>query len=401
MNPIVMKFGGSSVENIEKMQAIAQRIIEKKRGGFDIVVVVSAMGKTTNQLLDLAHQASANPSKREIDLLISTGEQVSISLLSMILNENGQTAIGLTGFQAGIRTSGLHTKNKIEDIDIEKVEKHLREGKIVVVAGFQGLNQDGDITTLGRGGSDTTAVALGAKLGCRVEIYTDVEGIYGVDPRLYPHAKKIDVISYEEMKEMAFLGAKVMEPRSIEIGHRFAVEILVASAHQHTLGTLIKEYDPSMETKSITGLSVSERVILVSINHLPSQSRHTADLFIKLAQNEINVDMISQTHTPDGFVNLAFTASSEDTLLINDVLAEIQKKYEDVVVSTDTRIVKVSVVGMAMRTQSGVAATLFKLFAENDIDYKLITTSEISISYTIDSALKEKAVHLIASAFNL
>jgi aspartate kinase len=401
MNPIVMKFGGSSVENIEKMQAIAQRIIEKKRGGFDIVVVVSAMGKTTNQLLDLAHQASANPSKREIDLLISTGEQVSISLLSMILNGNGQTAIGLTGFQAGIRTSGLHTKNKIEDIDIEKVEKHLREGKIVVVAGFQGLNQDGDITTLGRGGSDTTAVALGAKLGCRVEIYTDVEGIYGVDPRLYPHAKKIDVISYEEMKEMAFLGAKVMEPRSIEIGHRFAVEILVASAHQNTSGTLIKEYDPSMETKSITGLSVSERVILVSINHLPSQSRHTADLFIKLAQNEINVDMISQTHTPDGFVNLAFTASSEDTLLINDVLAEIQKKYEDVVVSTDTRIVKVSVVGMAMRTQSGVAATLFKLFAENDIDYKLITTSEISISYTIDSALKEKAVHLIASAFNL
>lgn len=401
MNPIVMKFGGSSVENIEKMQAIAQRIIEKKRDGFDIVVVVSAMGKTTNQLLDLAHQASANPSKREIDLLISTGEQVSISLLSMILNENGQSAIGLTGFQAGIRTSGLHTKNKIEDIDIEKVEKHLREGKIVVVAGFQGLNQDGDITTLGRGGSDTTAVALGAKLGCRVEIYTDVEGIYGVDPRLYPLAKKIDVISYEEMKEMAFLGAKVMEPRSIEIGHRFAVEILVASAHQHTSGTLIKEFDPSMETKSITGLSVSERVILVSINHLPSQSRHTADLFIKLARNEINVDMISQTHTPDGFVNLAFTASSEDTLLINDVLSEIQKKYENVVVSTDTRIVKVSVVGMAMRTQSGVAATLFELFAQNDIDYKLITTSEISISYTIDSALKEKAVHLIASAFNL
>lgn len=401
MNPIVMKFGGSSVENIEKMQAIAQKIQQKKTDGFDVVVVVSAMGKTTNQLLELARQASTNPSKREIDLLISTGEQVSISLLSMILNGNGQSAIGLTGFQAGIRTSGLHTKNKIEDIDIEKVEKHLRDGKIVVVAGFQGLNQDGDITTLGRGGSDTTAVALGAKLNCRVEIYTDVEGIYGVDPRLYPNAKKIDMISYEEMKEMAFLGAKVMEPRSIEIGHRFAVEILVASAHQNTPGTLIKEFDPSMETKSITGLSVSERVILVSINHLPSQSRHTADLFIKLAQNEINVDMISQTNTPDGFVNLAFTASSEDTHLINDVLTELQKKYDDVIISTDTNIVKVSVVGMAMRTQSGVAATLFELFAANDIDYKLITTSEISISYTISSALKEKAVYLIASAFNL
>lgn len=221
MNPVVMKFGGSSVENIEKMQAIAQRILRKKADGYDIVVVVSAMGKTTNQLLELARQASANPSKREIDLLISTGEQVSISLLSMILNENGQSAIGLTGFQAGIKTSGLHTKNKIEDIDIHKVEKHLREGKIVVVAGFQGLNQEGDITTLGRGGSDTTAVALAAKLNCRAEIYTDVEGIYGVDPRLYPAARKIDMISFEEMKEMAFLGAKVMEPRSIEIGHRF------------------------------------------------------------------------------------------------------------------------------------------------------------------------------------
>ena len=401
MNPVVMKFGGSSVENIEKMQAIAQRIIRKKAEGYDIVVVVSAMGKTTNQLLDLARQASANPSKREIDLLISTGEQVSISLLSMILNENGQSAIGLTGFQAGIKTSGLHTKNKIEDIEIEKVEKHLREGKIVVVAGFQGLNQEGDITTLGRGGSDTTAVALAAKLNCRAEIYTDVEGIYGVDPRLYPAAKKIDMISFEEMKEMAFLGAKVMEPRSIEIGHRFKIEILVASAHQDTVGTLIKEADPAMETKSITGLSISERVILVTIHHLPSQSRHSADLFIKLAQNEINIDMISQTMTSDGYVNLAFTASSEDTHLINEVLMEIQKKYENVVISTDTSIVKVSVVGMGMRTQSGVAATLFELFATNHIDYKLITTSEISISYTIDSALKEKAVHLIASTFNL
>lgn len=401
MNPIVMKFGGSSVENIEKMQAIAQRIIRKKEDGFDIVVVVSAMGKTTNQLLDLARQASANPSKREIDLLISTGEQVSISLLSMILNENGHLAIGLTGFQAGIKTSGLPTKNKIEDIDIEKVVKHLRENKIVVVAGFQGLNQQGDITTLGRGGSDTTAVALAAKLGCRAEIYTDVEGIYGVDPRLYPSARKIDVISFEEMKEMAFLGAKVMEPRSIEIGHRYKIEILVASAHQNIPGTLIKEADPTMETKSITGLSISERVILVTINHLPSQSRHSADLFIKLAQNEINIDMISQTMTSDGYVNLAFTASSEDTHLINEVLTEIQQKYENVVVSTDTNIVKVSVVGMGMRTQSGVAATLFELFATNDIDYKLITTSEISISYTIDSALKEKAVHMIASTFNL
>ncbi len=401
MNPLVMKFGGSSVESIEKMQAVATRIIEKKNEGYDVTVVVSAMGKTTNQLLELARQASSNPSKREVDLLISTGEQVSVSLLSMILNEKGCPSIGLTGFQAGIKTSGLHTKNKIEDIDIDKVTRHLHDGKIVVVAGFQGLNQDGDITTLGRGGSDTTAVALGAKLGCRVEIYTDVDGIYGIDPRLYSQARKIDIISYEEIKEMAFLGAKVMEPRSIEIGHRFRVEIIVASAHTRTPGTRIKEFDPTMETKSITGLSVSERVILVSIHHLPSGPKHTADLFIRLAQNEINIDMISQTHTPDGYVNLAFTASSEDVHLINEVLSQITQRYPDVTVSTDTDIVKISVVGMAMRTQSGVAATLFELFSDHDIDYKLITTSEISISYTIDSALKEKAVRLIASAFHL
>jgi aspartate kinase len=400
MNRVVMKFGGSSVATIEKMKAVAQRVIARKNAGESVVVVVSAMGKTTNQLLEMAAQASRNPSKREIDLLLSTGEQVSVSLITLIFNDLGYSAIGLTGQQAGIKTIGLHTKNKIDDIDPSKIIKHLTDGQIVVVAGFQGINEEGDITTLGRGGSDTTAVALAAKLGCNAEIYTDVSGIYGVDPRLYPNASQLSAITYEEMKEMAFLGAKVMEPRSIEIGHRFNVNILVASAHTEEPGTWIKENVP-MEHKSITGISVSENVILVSLHHLPPKAKVIADLFIKLAQNEINVDIISQNMTPDGTMDVAFTASMDDMATVHAVLDTIQLTHPQAQIVIDPDIVKVSVVGSGMRTQSGVAAKLFELFSQNDIDFKLVTTSEISISYTMDKSLKTKAVALIAQTFNL
>lgn len=400
MNRVVMKFGGSSVATIEKMKAVAQRVIVRKNAGDSVVVVVSAMGKTTNQLLVLAAQASRNPSKREIDLLLSTGEQVSVSLITLIFNDLGFSAIGLTGQQAGIKTVGLHTKNKIDDIDPSKIIKHLNDDQIVVVAGFQGINDEGDITTLGRGGSDTTAVALAAKLGCNAEIYTDVSGIYGVDPRLYPKATQLSAITYEEMKEMAFLGAKVMEPRSIEIGHRFNVNILVASAHTDEPGTWIKENVP-MEHKSITGISVSENVILVSLHHLPPKAKVIADLFIKLAQNEINVDIISQNMTPDGTMDVAFTASMDDMATVHAVLDTIQVTHPHAQIVIDPDIVKVSVVGSGMRTQSGVAAKLFELFSQNDIDFKLVTTSEISISYTMDKSLKTKAVALIAQTFNL
>ena len=400
MNRVVMKFGGSSVATIEKMKAVSNRVITRKNQGEDVVVVVSAMGKTTNQLLELAAQASRNPSKREIDLLLSTGEQVSVSLITMIFNDLGYPAIGLTGQQAGIKTVGLHTKNKIDDIDPSKIIKHLSDGKIVVVAGFQGINEEGDITTLGRGGSDTTAVALAAKLDCNAEIYTDVSGIYGVDPRLYAKASQLSAITYEEMKEMAFLGAKVMEPRSIEIGHRFNVNILVASAHSDEPGTWIKENVP-MEHKSITGISVSENVILVSLHHLPPKAKVVADLFIKLAQSEINVDIISQNMTPQGTMDIAFTASMDDMATVHAVLDSIQITHPQAHITIDPDIVKVSVVGSGMRTQSGVAAKLFELFSQNDIDFKLVTTSEISISYTMDKSLKTKAVSLIAEAFNL
>lgn len=401
MNPsVVMKFGGSSVETIEKMRLIADRIIRKKETFKDIVVVVSAMGKTTNQLLELAKQAAKYPSKREIDMLISTGEQVSISLLSMVLNEKGIDTIALTGSQAGIKTGGVHTKNKILDIQPSKIQKHLESGKIVVVAGFQGVNEEGDITTLGRGGSDTTAVALAAKLGFQAEIYTDVEGIYGVDPRLYPKAKKLDVISYEEMKEMAFLGAKVMEPRSIEIGHRYGVEIYVASSMSEARGTMIKEVQ-KMEEKSITGLSVSEKVMMVTLKNYPNRAMDIANLFVQLAENEVNVDMISQTPSSNGHLTLAFTASADDLEGINEVLERILKTYPEVITEKNANVAKISVVGTGMRTQTGVAAQLFKLLAENAIEFKLVTTSEISISYTIDKVQIKRAVEAISEHFGL
>ena len=401
MSTVVLKYGGSSVSSVEKMKALAQRILQRRDAGMDVVVVVSAMGKTTNHLLELAHEASSSPSKREIDLLLSTGEQVSISLFSMILNDMGYPAIGLTGIQAGIKTKGLHTRNTIEDIDVSRIRKHLSEGKIVLVAGFQGVNALGDITTLGRGGSDTTAVALASKLACNAEIYTDVQGIYGVDPRLYPKALKLDFISFEEMKEMAFLGAKVMEPRSIEIAHRFNTAVYVGSAHEDVPGTWIKESDASMEEKSISGLSVSENVMMVNVRKLPAQAKHMANLFIRLAESDINVDMITQSQHPNGMMDVAFTTSLEELDMVQSVLKTITDEVPQCEWDIDQDCVKVSVVGIGMRTQTGVAAKLFALLSDANIGFKLVTTSEISISYTLSKKDKLRAVEVIAEHFHL
>lgn len=395
----VVKFGGSSVADIQKMRHIAENLKMRKDKGEDLVVVVSAMGKTTNQLLAIANEAVKNPSKREVDMMISTGEQVSIALLSMILNEMGAKAVSLTGFQAGIRTEGVHTKTKILDIDIEKIEEKLKEDNIVVVAGFQGYNEIGEITTLGRGGSDTTAVALAAKLNCSCEIYTDVDGIYGIDPRLYPKARHLDEIDFEEMKEMAFLGSKVMEPRSVDIAQHYGVEIYVASAHENKRGTYIKEVDNRLESRSITGLSVAENVMMVTLNNLPVES--ISEVFISLAREEINIDMISQTTMSDGRTSLSFTASAEDKSAMEAIMHKIINPIEGITMSTVTDIVKISVVGSGMRTQSGVAAKLFKLFADNDIQFMQVTTSEISISYIMKKSYKEKAVFIIAEDFQL
>ena len=401
MKILVMKFGGSSVQSIAHMQNVAQRVLAKKEEGYEVVVVLSAMGKTTNQLLDLAKKVTKYPSKRETDMLISTGEQVSISLFTMILKARDVDAVALTGLQAGVKTFGEHMNNKISDIDTELVEKHLSNHQIVVVAGFQGVNELGDITTLGRGGSDTSAVAMAAKLQCECEIYTDVDGIYAADPRVLPNAKKLEYISYEEMKEMAFLGAKVMEPRSIDIAQRNNVRIYVGSSMTDEKGTYIVEENYMLEKQTITGLSVSDKVVMVTLRKVPNNLDIVANLFMSLAQNEVNVDMITQSPSKPPYINVSFTAGANDFAQINEVLDSLTTKYESIEVEYDDQVVKVSVVGQAMRHQSGVAAKLFKVLSENQIEFKLVTTSEISISYTISKDLKEKAILAIANAFEM
>ena len=398
---LVIKYGGSSVGTVEKMKLIAAKIKQKLKKEKNIVVVVSAMGKTTNALIELAKEAVKNPSKREMDMLLSTGEQVSISLLSLILNEMNVPAISLTGFQAGIRTEGVHTKNRIVDISDHKIKGFLDEGKVVIIAGFQGINNSGDITTLGRGGSDTTAVAIAAKFGCRCEIYTDVEGIYTTNPAVYPQAKKLKEISYMEMAELAHLGAKVMEPRSVEIGQKYGIEILVASAHDNKPGTLIKGANKMLETKPITGVSSLDNVVVVTINNYPNNVKSVSNLFSKLAANEINVDMINQSITSPDKINISFTCDATELDNVKKVLNQLEKVYLGFKVNTSLRVSKLSVVGLGMRSQSGVAANIFKIFAENDIPFYLVTTSEISISYAIPTTIAKKAVGLIAKAYKL
>ncbi len=402
MSVVVQKYGGSSVGTIEKIKNVARRVSERKKKGDNVVVVVSAMGKTTDMLIDMAHQISKKPCRREMDMLMSTGEQVSISLLSIALKEMGFESVSLTGFQAGIQTQGFHTKARITDIEIEKVKKYVEEDKIVVVAGFQGINGDGDITTLGRGGSDTSAVALAAKLKCDCEIYTDVDGIYTVDPRIFPTAKKLDYISYDEMVEMASLGAGVMETRSIEIAQKFSVPIYVALSSEDWPGTYIKEYDRTMESKVITGLSVSDDDIMITLNRVDYNVKNVSIIFEKLALRDVNIDMISQTAPSRGYINISFTVAKDDRDIVEDVLDEIKTELgNEIEIEIETDITKLSVVGIGMKSQSGVAAKMFSVFAENEIEFKQVTTSEIRISYTIDTKDKDKAVIAVAKTFDL
>lgn len=401
MDIVVQKYGGTSVGSIDKIKAVAKRVIAEKDKGKNIVVVVSAMGKTTDHLVNLSREISKNPSKRDLDMLLSTGEQVSISLLSMAFQEYGYESISLTGFQAGIKTKGAYTKNKILDIDIRKIKEFLSEGKIVVVAGFQGINETGDITTLGRGGSDTTAVAIAAKLKCECSIYTDVEGIYSVDPRLYKDSKKLDYISYEEMMEMASLGAGVMETRAVEIGCKYNVPIYVASSLQDKKGTYIKERDSRMEEKVITGLSVSNDVLMITVNNILFKSNNIANIFEKVAAENVNVDMISQTSPLNERVNLSFTTSKEDIYSIRNVMDEIKRQNSELEVVIEDDISKISLVGIGMMNQSGVTGRVFRALADNQIEFRQITTSEISISYTLNSEDKEKAVEVLAREFDL
>ncbi len=401
MTAIVQKYGGSSLASVEKIKSVAKRVINEKEKGNDVVVVVSAMGKTTDYLVNLSKEISHNTNKRDMDVLLSTGEQISIALLSMAINDLGYNAISFTGFQAGIKTDGVHTKNKIVDIEIEKIKEYLEEGKIVVVAGFQGINNKGDITTLGRGGSDTTAVAIAAKLGCECNIYTDVDGIYSVDPRVYFRAKKLKNISYQEMIAMSSLGAGVMETRAVEIGYKYNVPIYVASSSEYIPGTYIKEYEKEMEEQVIKGIAIDDNIYMITIGKVLLNSNNIARIIEKLGEENVNIDMISQSSPQNGYVNLSFTVCKDDLNSVCKVIDEIKLEIEEMIIDIKSNVSKVSVVGLGMMNQSDMIGKMFRVLSNNNIEFKQFTTSEISVSYTLDDKDKEVAVAALAREFNL
>jgi len=395
---VVQKYGGSSVGTVEKIKQVAKTIISRKDQGDSVVVVVSAMGDTTDDLIGLAKQITNSPDKRELDVLLSTGEMISCSLLAMAIKDLGYDAISYTAYQIGIKTIGPYGKSLIDNIDGEKLRESLIEGKIVIVAGFQGINEEGDITTLGRGGSDTSAVAIALRLGGICEIYTDVDGIYSVDPRQYKAAKRLSEIDYEEMLELSSLGAQVMHSRSVELGQKYRIPIYVGLSNS-SIGTVIREVTKmNMESKPVTGIATSDDDVAINIQNIPNDINLISNIFEKIASKRINVDMISQTTPINNMINISFTIPKVDLKECIDLLLEFADKDK---ISLDEDITKFSIVGIGMKSTSGVAGSMFKIFAESNIQIKMITTSEIRITCAIRREDKLKAVEAIAKKFNL
>lgn len=394
---VVQKYGGSSVSSTEKIKLIANKLIERKKKNPKIVVVVSAMGDTTDDFISLAKDITKYPDKRELDVLMSTGEIISASLLSMSLNALGCEAVSYNAYQLNIKTSGLHGKSSIDDIDVSKINDALDSGKIVIVTGFQGLNDEGDITTLGRGGSDTSAVALAVKLGGVCEIYTDVDGIYFTDPRKYSEAKKIKEIEYEEMLELASLGAQVMHSRSVELAQKYNIELYVGLSCSDIEGTYIRgNKEMKLEDKVITGLATSDDDAAITIVDINIDD--VSKLFGKIALDGISVDMIGQTAPLDKKVNVSFTIPKVDLKECKEIVKCFVPK-ENIII--DKEITKFSLVGLGMKDTSGVASKVFKIFSDNNVVVKLITTSEIRITCAINSSSKELAIRAVAKEFNL
>ena len=403
---IVHKYGGTSVATTEKIMNIAKYLGSVKDSGNDVVVVVSAMGKTTDALIKLAHEITDKPDLREMDRLMSTGEQQTIALLSIALQTLGYEAISLTGAQAGIKTSGHYTKNRIEDINGKEIKEHLSKGKIVVVAGFQGVNEAGDVTTLGRGGSDTSAVALAAALGGKCEIYTDVDGIYSIDPRVYKDAKKLPVVSYDEMMELAFLGAGVMEPRAVELGSKYGVEIYVGKSLGEKNGTIITSIEKTkenkeMEQKVITGVSINENMVMVNVEEIPTNAQNVYEIFKRAEANGINIDIISQNDVTSHHGSFAFTCPKTDIAALEKIGAEIEAEFSRTSFIINPYITKVSVVGIGLISNIGVAAKMFRILSENDISFHQVSTSEISISLVVDEVMGKRLAELFAKEFDL
>lgn len=402
MKLMVQKFGGSSVANPERIQRVADRVAAARKKGNRLVVVVSALGDTTDELLELADQITKNPPRRELDMLMSTGEQISIALLAMALHERKVDAISYTGAQVGILTDSSHTTARILSINTKRILKSLAEGKVVIVAGFQGVSIDYEITTLGRGGSDLTAVALAKALKAdECEIYTDVDGIYTTDPRLEPAAKKIGKISYEEMLELASSGAQVMQSRSIEVAGKFGIPLHVRSSFNLNPGTWIVKEDRSMEDVLIRGVSVNKDEAKLTVAGVPNRPGVAAAIFKALADANINVDMIIQNIGASAATDISFTVPKKDADRAASVLKPIAKKTGIRDISQDVNLSKVSVVGIGMRSHAGVAAKMFEILGQNGVNIEMISTSEIKISCVVKKSDAEKAVKLLHKEFKL
>ena len=394
---IVQKYGGSSVATTEKIITIAKRLIERKKTNPKIVVVVSAMGDTTDDYISLAKDITKNPDKRELDVLMSTGEMISASLLAMSLKSMGCDAVSYNAYQLEIHTSGTHGKSLIDDINVSKIKESLEEDKIVIVTGFQGLDERGDITTLGRGGSDTSAVALAVKLNGKCEIYTDVDGIYFTDPRKFKEAKKLEEIEYEEMLELASLGAQVMHSRSIELAQKYQIELYVGLSCSDIKGTYIRGIkNMKLEDKVITGLATSDDDVAITLD---IDEEKVVDLFENIANKNISMDMISQTAPINSSnITVSFTIPKEDLAIAKEIVSTYAPQDEVII---DENITKLSLVGLGMKHTSGVASKVFSILRKNGIKVKLITTSEIRITCAISSEYTDIAISEIAKEFNV
>lgn len=396
---IVQKYGGTSVGNLERIENVAKRVARAKDEGNDVVVVVSAMSGETNKLIEYAKYFSDNPPRREMDLLLSSGERVTSSLLSIALDAMGYNSIALTGRQAGIYTDDLHTTARIDSIDSSKIREHLDNNEIVVVAGFQGITSSGEVSTLGRGGSDLSAVAIAGALRADLcEIYTDVDGVYTTDPRIEPKAKKLDIISYDEMLELASLGAKVLQNRSVELAKKLDVTLVTRSSFNDNEGTLITKEENIMEKPLVSGVALDRNQARVTLRGVKDEPGIAARIFNRLASENINVDMIIQNVGLDGVTNLGFTVPENELSEAKRVMNELNASE---LLEFDPNIVKVSVVGVGMQSHSGVASKAFDTLAKENINIQMISTSEIKVSMVVDEKYGELAVRALHQAYNL
>jgi aspartate kinase len=399
---IVQKYGGTSVGSVEKIGNVAERLITAKKAGHGVVVAVSAMSGETNRLVDMAHQISKHPDPREYDVLVSTGEQVTIALLAMALKERGYDARSYTGSQVHILTDSAHTKARILDIDEAKIRADLDNGRIVIVAGFQGKDEYGNITTLGRGGSDTTAVALAAALKAdECQIYTDVDGVYTTDPRVVPEARRLDKITFEEMLEMASLGSKVLQIRSVEFAGKYNVKLRVLSSFVDGPGTLITYEEENMEQAAISGIAFNRDEAKLTILGVPDQPGVAYSILGSIGDANIEVDMIIQNVGADGTTDFTFTVHRTDYDRALEILNNTSQKLGAREVIGDNAIVKISLVGVGMRSHAGIASQMFKALADENINIRMISTSEIKISVVIDEKYLELGVRALHSAFGL